>query len=231
MTQFQQAAREALEGIARRATMRCWSVAPGSICAPWSTTSPSRAATPRWPPRWRRSSTRAGPPRRTCTPASPRSIRWRGADGADQPPPGRPRPGGHPRLGPSLLDVRSRARGVPGARHGAGRPVPADRGDRRPHRLPLRPHGRGRPGRRGAGAGRPPGGHLPHGAPGAGLPRGPGPRGGGAPLADCVEEAVRHTRQFARRQASWFRRDPRVRWAGSAAEAQALLAEALAVHG
>jgi tRNA dimethylallyltransferase len=53
----------------------------------------------------------------------------------------------------------------------------------------------------------------------------------GAPLADCVEEAVRHTRQFARRQASWFRRDPRVRWAGSSTEAQALLQEALAVHG
>ena len=54
---------------------------------------------------------------------------------------------------------------------------------------------------------------------------------GGAPLADCVEEAVQHTRQFARRQASWFRRDPRVRWAGTGAEAQALLQEALAVHG
>ena len=45
----------------------------------------------------------------------------------------------------------------------------------------------------------------------------------GAPLADCLEEALRHTRQFARRQASWFRRDPRVRWAGSDAEAQDLL--------
>jgi tRNA dimethylallyltransferase len=53
----------------------------------------------------------------------------------------------------------------------------------------------------------------------------------GAPLADCLEEAVRHTRQFARRQASWFRRDPRVRWAGSGAEAQDLLEDALAVHG
>jgi tRNA dimethylallyltransferase len=52
-----------------------------------------------------------------------------------------------------------------------------------------------------------------------------------AALSDCVEEAKRHTRQFARRQASWFRRDPRVRWAGSSAEAQALLQEALAVHG
>jgi tRNA dimethylallyltransferase len=54
---------------------------------------------------------------------------------------------------------------------------------------------------------------------------------GGAPLADCVEEAKRHTRQFARRQASWFRRDPRVRWAGSSGEAQALLGDALDVHG
>ena len=54
---------------------------------------------------------------------------------------------------------------------------------------------------------------------------------GDAALSDCVEEAKRHTRQFARRQASWFRRDPRVRWAGSSREALALLQEALAVHG
>jgi tRNA dimethylallyltransferase len=53
----------------------------------------------------------------------------------------------------------------------------------------------------------------------------------GAPLADSLEEAVRRTRQFARRQASWFRRDPRVTWAGSSAEAQTLLDGALAVHG
>ena len=54
---------------------------------------------------------------------------------------------------------------------------------------------------------------------------------GGVPLADCLEAAVRRTRQFARRQASWFRRDPRVTWAGSSAESQALLDGALAVHG
>jgi tRNA dimethylallyltransferase len=53
----------------------------------------------------------------------------------------------------------------------------------------------------------------------------------GAPLDDCLEEAMRHTRQFARRQASWFRRDPRVRWAGSSEEAQDLVENALAVHG
>ena len=34
----------------------------------------------------------------------------------------------------------------------------------------------------------------------------------GAPLDECVEEAVRRTRRFARRQEAWFRRDPRVRW-------------------
>jgi tRNA dimethylallyltransferase len=54
---------------------------------------------------------------------------------------------------------------------------------------------------------------------------------GGAPLADCLDEAVRRTRQFARRQASWFRRDPRIRWAGSTAEAEALVESALDLHG
>ena len=34
----------------------------------------------------------------------------------------------------------------------------------------------------------------------------------GVPLADAVEQAVTHTRQFARRQRSWFRRDPRITW-------------------
>ena len=53
----------------------------------------------------------------------------------------------------------------------------------------------------------------------------------GAPLADCLDEALRHTRQFARRQASWFRRDPRVSWAASNEEAQDLVEKALGVHG
>jgi tRNA dimethylallyltransferase len=34
----------------------------------------------------------------------------------------------------------------------------------------------------------------------------------GVPLDECVDEAIRRTRHFARRQASWFRRDPRIRW-------------------
>jgi tRNA dimethylallyltransferase len=51
------------------------------------------------------------------------------------------------------------------------------------------------------------------------------------PLDRCVEEALRRTRQFARRQASWFRRDPRITWTTSAAEAQERLEQALPVHG
>jgi len=53
----------------------------------------------------------------------------------------------------------------------------------------------------------------------------------GVPLADCLEEAVRRSRQFARRQASRFRRDPRIRWSADPAEASELLERALAVHG
>ncbi len=34
----------------------------------------------------------------------------------------------------------------------------------------------------------------------------------GRPLDDCIDEAIRRTRKFARRQESWFRRDPRIDW-------------------
>ncbi len=34
----------------------------------------------------------------------------------------------------------------------------------------------------------------------------------GVPLADAVDQAVRRTRSFARRQMAWFRRDPRIVW-------------------
>ncbi len=53
----------------------------------------------------------------------------------------------------------------------------------------------------------------------------------GVPLDECAQEAVRRTRQFARRQASWFGRDPRITWAAGTGEAQELLGRALAVHG
>jgi len=39
---------------------------------------------------------------------------------------------------------------------------------------------------------------------------------GNGPLAPAVEEAVRRTRQFARRQRAWFRRDPRITWLAAA---------------
>lgn len=37
----------------------------------------------------------------------------------------------------------------------------------------------------------------------------------GVPLEGAVAQAVQRTRQFARRQRMWWRRDPRVRWFGS----------------
>jgi tRNA dimethylallyltransferase len=52
----------------------------------------------------------------------------------------------------------------------------------------------------------------------------------GAALEDCLDQAIQRTRQFARRQASWFRRDPRISWAASPQEAAALLEQALDVH-
>jgi tRNA dimethylallyltransferase len=35
---------------------------------------------------------------------------------------------------------------------------------------------------------------------------------GGRPLDHCIDEAVRATIRFARRQRVWFRRDPRIAW-------------------
>ena len=50
---------------------------------------------------------------------------------------------------------------------------------------------------------------------------------GGAPLEECVREAVRRTRTFARRQWSWFRRDPRIRWVRPDEDAAEMLEAAL----
>jgi tRNA dimethylallyltransferase len=49
----------------------------------------------------------------------------------------------------------------------------------------------------------------------------------GAPLQECIEEAVRRTRSFARRQGSWFRRDPRIVWTDAHTGADELLERAL----
>jgi tRNA dimethylallyltransferase len=40
----------------------------------------------------------------------------------------------------------------------------------------------------------------------------------GIPLAEAVEEAVRRTRAFARRQMAWFERDPRILWVEDSAD-------------
>jgi tRNA dimethylallyltransferase len=52
----------------------------------------------------------------------------------------------------------------------------------------------------------------------------------GAPLDACVDEAVRRTRTFARRQASWFRRDPRIVWTDPEVGPVALLDRVLGAH-
>lgn len=46
-------------------------------------------------------------------------------------------------------------------------------------------------------------------------------------LDSAVDEAVRRTRSFARRQWAWFRRDPRIRWVDTHDEAVAAVAAAL----
>lgn len=47
------------------------------------------------------------------------------------------------------------------------------------------------------------------------------------PLEACVENAITHSRQLARRQRSWFKRDPRVEWFTDVSEAKARLAQVL----
>jgi tRNA dimethylallyltransferase len=58
---------------------------------------------------------------------------------------------------------------------------------------------------------------------------------GEASLDDAVDEAVRRTRRFARRQRVWFRRDPRIAWVGAGDDPMvalpALLAETEALWG
>ncbi len=54
---------------------------------------------------------------------------------------------------------------------------------------------------------------------------------GGRDLDECVQEAVRRTKTLARRQASWFGRDPRITWAAPGSQVEALLDRALGAHG
>ncbi len=233
VTQFQRAAR-LRPGRHRAARPPCpaGGRAPGSTCASWSTTSPSRAATPtcgRAGGGARRGTRRAA---RISTPAWPSSTRWR--PGAWRRPTAgvscgrsRSRSG---RGGPSRTSVPAsrptRTRGSP-RWASPWRPTRSTGGSRRAsppwsRRVWSRRCGRWRPGPVASRA-RPARrlgyreilGHLEE----------------GVPLDDCLEEAVRRTRQFARRQASWFRRDPRITWAGSGARGPAPARDVLDVHG
>jgi tRNA dimethylallyltransferase len=51
---------------------------------------------------------------------------------------------------------------------------------------------------------------------------------GESTLDEALDLAVRRTRRFARRQASWFRRDPRISWLDADADPRALLPALLA---
>lgn len=50
-------------------------------------------------------------------------------------------------------------------------------------------------------------------------------------LEEARLETIKATRRFARRQESWFRRDPRVRWLDASQPAGTLLAQALTQYG
>jgi tRNA dimethylallyltransferase len=54
---------------------------------------------------------------------------------------------------------------------------------------------------------------------------------GASTLEEARLETIRATKRFARRQESWFRRDPRVRWLDASQPAEALLAQALTQYG
>jgi len=52
----------------------------------------------------------------------------------------------------------------------------------------------------------------------------------GMPLGDCVEATLVRTRAYARRQWSWFRRDPRVRWLAPGEDPVQVVTRAAAGH-
>jgi tRNA dimethylallyltransferase len=52
----------------------------------------------------------------------------------------------------------------------------------------------------------------------------------GVPLEEAVQAAIVRTRSFARRQWSWFRRDPRIAWVPPDGDPVELLLEAFQVH-
>jgi tRNA dimethylallyltransferase len=51
----------------------------------------------------------------------------------------------------------------------------------------------------------------------------------GRDLEECVAEAITRTRQFARRQERWFRRDPRIQWVDAGGDDSELMAAVGAV--
>ena len=155
----------------------------------------------------------------------------RGAHRTGQPPAHRARARGDRRDRPSVLVVRSRLRRrtAARARRHAGRLwLPRDdarRADRGSGSRRMRAAGPGRRGRARSPA--PPGG-LSRTARAGDRLRGDARAtcDGDAPVARrrASTSAVRRTRQFARRQRVWFRRDPRIRWIAATEEIRSDLA-------
>ena len=191
----------------------CSSAAPGSTCAPWSTTSRCPAAGPTWPPRSRPRRDAAGRAERLYA----RLAELDPAAAARMEPTNRRRVvralevtigSGRPfsSFGPGLDAYPPTPFVLVGIRFDAGRP-------RRPHRasasdelldaglldevraLAARPGGLSRTARQALGYRE----LLAHSRT-------------GVPLDEAVDEAMRRTRAFARRQWAWFRRDPRIHW-------------------
>ncbi len=147
----------------------------------------------------------------------------RRAHGADEPAAGRPGPRGDARQRPAVLLLRARAR-RPTRRAGSTWWACGCRTPSWPTASPP------------ATSGRWPAASWPRSNASLADPRGLSRTAGqalgyrelaahvteGVPLDEALDLAVRRTRRFARRQASWFRRDPRIRWLDSIADPSTL---------
>ena len=202
----------------RGATGPCWWAAPACTCRRWSTGWPLPGE---WPDVQGRAGGAAAPGElyRRLADARPRRRR---PHRARQRPPARAGPGGDPGQRPAVLVVRPRPGRLP-AHPRSGWPASgcparcwpsASRPATRPSWTPAsstrcaglrRPRCRAPPAR--------PSGYrelLAHLA-------------GDCTLDEAVDAAVRRTREFARRQRAWFRRDPRITWLGAPANPVDLL--------
>ena len=214
VAEFQQRARaDDRRRSAAAARRRCWSAARRSTPARSSTASSSPAPTRRCGPGWRRELDGRRARRRSTTGSAERRPRGRRADPARQRPPDRPRARGrrdhraavHRDACPSLeyADPHTVQIGVDIDRADPGR---ADRGaGRRDVRRPASSRRYGGCSTPGLAEGRTAREAIGYRQVAAYL-------AGELTLDEAREQTVPATRRFARRQDSWFRKDPRIVW-------------------